>query len=128
MKHSIVSQISNNLLAIANCKATNNEEWRHKHQQTNEKLVKYYMPSGAGWDSGTTFEEDESNPHKLVFSGSYHHMNDLGTYDGWTDHKIIVTPRFNGIDIRITGRNRNGIKEYLHQLFYAALQQEVEVL
>lgn len=128
MKRSLVSQFSSNLLAIANCKANNNEKWRCTHQQTNEKLVNNYMPSGAGWDSGTTFEEDESNPHKLVFSGSYHHMNDLDTYDGWTNHKIIVTPTFEGIDIRVTGRNRNDIKEYLRQLFDIALQQEIEVL
>jgi hypothetical protein len=53
-------------------------------------------------------------------------MNDAGYYDGWTDHIVIVSPSFDGIDIKISGRNRNDIKDYLHDVFHAALTEEVD--
>lgn len=84
------------------------------------------LPSGSGWDLGTKLDEDESTPEKLVLYGEFHHMNEYGMYDGWTAHKIIVTPSLQyGFDLRITGRDRNQIKEYLHEMFDHALRQEV---
>jgi len=54
-------------------------------------------------------------------------MNESGAYDGWTEHKLIVSPSLLfDLDLRITGRDRNGIKEYLHDVFSAALQTEIE--
>lgn len=70
-------------------------------------------PSGSGIDLGTRLDLEESGNTKLVFQVDYHHMNDSGYYDGWTEHRAIVTPRLTGIDIKITGRNRNGIKDLL---------------
>jgi hypothetical protein len=52
-------------------------------------------------------------------------MND-GFYSGWTDHTVIVRPSFRGINVRISGRDRNGIKEYLAETYDYALTQEVE--
>lgn len=50
------------------------------------------------------------------------HQNcDSGMYDGWTEHKVTVTPSFSGFDITVSGRNRNGIKEYIADMFYTAL-------
>lgn len=85
------------------------------------------MPSGSGWDCGTEIDLSESTANKLVLTGSYHHMDDAGGYDGWTEHKIIITPSlcFN-YDMRITGRDRNGIKEHLTDLFSAVLDMEMD--
>jgi hypothetical protein len=51
-------------------------------------------------------------------------MDKTGMYDGWTNHSLIVKPSFDGLNIRVTGRNKNYIKEYLADLFYEALTQE----
>jgi hypothetical protein len=89
------------------------------------RMVQEFMPSGNGWDCGTKIDLSESHAEKLVFFGSYHHMNDGGFYDGWTEHTIVVTPSFNGLNIRVSGRNRNDIKDYLWETFECALTQLV---
>ena len=71
------------------------------------------LPSGSGFDNDTQFIEDESGETRLVFSTAFHHMNDGGYYAGWSEHKIVVVPTFEGFDIRVTGRDKNGIKEYI---------------
>lgn len=83
-------------------------------------------PSGSGIDSGTQLDEDKSSANRLVFLMPFHHMNENGMYDGWTEHTCIVTPIFGGFDVRITGRNRNGIKDYLGEVYQYWLSQECE--
>jgi len=39
---------------------------------------------------------------------------------------VIVTPAFDGIDVRITGRNRNNIKDYLGEMFHFILTRQAE--
>ena len=101
------------------CDLEQNHPWSPIWRERIEKMLAC-LPSGSGWDHGTKLAK--STPERLVFYGSFHHMNDAGMYDGWTDHEIIVTPsltyRYN---IRVTGRDRNGIKEYLGDLFSDAL-------
>jgi hypothetical protein len=54
-------------------------------------------------------------------------MNDGGFYDGWTDHSVIVTPSLvEGFNLRVTGRNRKDIKEYIAEQFCMALDQDIE--
>ena len=55
-------------------------------------------------------------------------MSETGFYDGWTEHKVIVTPSFAGIDLRITGRNRNDIKDHIHDCFSSILMDSRERL
>ena len=46
----------------------------------------------------------------------------------WTDHQVVITPSFEGeINVRITGKNENNVKEYLHDIFREALMKEYEV-
>jgi hypothetical protein len=76
------------------------------------------MPSGSGFDSGTQFDYDKSTPEKLVFHTTFHHMNENGMYDGWTEHTVTVTPSFVlGYHVKITGRNKNNIIEYINECF-----------
>lgn len=102
------------------------QEWFDRWSDTIEQLCKDFMPSGSGFDSGTKIDLDASHAEKLVFHTSFHHMNDGGFYDGWTEHTVTVTPSFRGINIRIGGRNRNDIKDYIHESFDYALCQEIE--
>ena len=92
-------------------------DWQETAEDKLEKALAW-IPSGSGIDSGTELDRDESTPEKLIFRFSFHHMNDAGYYDGWTEHKAIVKPSLRyGFDLKITGRNRNDIKEYLDNLF-----------
>ena len=86
------------------------------------------LPSGSGIDSGCKIDVENSSSDKVVILFSWHHMNTDGYYDGWTDHKLIVTPRlWNNFDMKITGRDRNYIKDYLYDLFDSVLREEVEL-
>lgn len=111
----------------ANCLSTGNTEWQCRHSETILQIVENCLPSGSGIDCGTKIDLDASTPDKLVFDVQYHHMNDGGYYDGWTQHQVIVTPSL-GFDfnLRITGPNRNEIKEYLHECYRTALLEVLE--
>ncbi len=76
------------------------------------------FPSGSGFDSGTELDLDASTGEKLVFHTSFHHMNDGGFYDGWTEHTVTVRPSLEmGIRLTVSGRDRNDIKNYIHEMF-----------
>ncbi len=121
----VYQEIASAVSARLNCIASNNIEWQHKHEEKILNLVKNYMPSGSGVDNGTRIDFSNINPKRIVFYADFHHMNDNGYYSGWTEHTIIVTPSFDGFDLRITGRDRNDIKEYLGDLFHHALNEVV---
>lgn len=112
--------------ARTNCHELGNTDWFETWTERAEELVKEHMPSGSGFDSGTTLDLDESSGAKLVFHTSFHHMDQQGGYDGWTEHQVIVTPSLSrGFNIRVTGRNKNGVKDYIDEVFSAALNLEV---
>ena len=85
------------------------------------------LPSGSGLDRNPRLYIDQSREDRLIFQADFHHMNDVGFYDGWTNHNVIVTPSLAfGFNIRVTGRNRNDIKDHIETVFYDFLMQEVE--
>lgn len=47
---------------------------------------------------------------------------------GWTNHKIYVTPSFHGtgLNLRVTGHDRNEVKDLIYEAFQTALEQDVE--
>lgn len=112
--------------AHGNCNKRGNMDGANNAINKIETMVRNYLPSGSGFDSGTKFNWQESNENKLVFNTAFHHMNEGGYYSGWTEHKVIVTPNLMfGFNIKITGRNRNDIKEYIHSCF-ADFEYKVE--
>lgn len=114
--------------ARINCIKSNNDVWIGKHEDKIEHLVKQHMPSGSGFDNGTTIELDVCTGEKLVFRTSFHHMDD-GMYDGWTEHKVTVTPSLvSGFDVVVSGRNRNDVKDYIGEQFQYALDREEKVI
>lgn len=126
MPKKLYQEISSRLQAIENCVHHENEEWLLNHREVVNQIF-YHGPSGSGIDCGTKLSFEDSNPEKLVLLVSFHHMNEGGYYDGWTEHKVIVTPSLqHGFNIRITGKNRNDIKEYLHEVYYTWLDEEVK--
>ena len=123
---SVIETIARTFDAYKRCQKAKNHEWRANHWNTIIELCRDELPSGSGVDCGTKFDFDASCENKMVFSAQYHHMDENGMYDGWTSHQIIVRPSLvYGLDIRITGRDRNQIKEYLHEIFRDAFQREL---
>jgi hypothetical protein len=118
--------LASTLQAYQNCEKSDNIDWLYRHGETIDRLCRDYLPSGAGIDGGTHFSREQSTTRKLVFTTAFRHMNDAGRYDGWTDHTVTVTPAFDGIDIAIGGKDRNGIKDYIYDVFQTALEQIVE--
>lgn len=118
--------LASGVSARLNCIRANNQEWKEFHESRILEFVKEHMPHGSGFDSGTEIDFNESNGDKLVFHTSYHHMNDAGYYDGWSNHTVTVTPSFiTGMNVKVSGRDRNEIKDYVATCFHDSLMTNV---
>ena len=135
----IYQEIASRLTAIENCQrrldaeesndvaVAHASEWLDKHADVVNALVTL-GPSGSGVDSGFSIDHDKTRRDRIVLTTAFHHMTETGMYDGWTDHEVIVTPTLEfGYELRVTGRNRNDIKDYLRELFAHWLDLKVEV-
>ncbi len=124
----LYQHIASALNALSNCIAGNNTAWQSKHEANLHTLAKDFLPSGSGIDCGTKIDIDTSLRQlgRIVLTLSYHHMNECGMYDGWTEHRVIISPSLQfGFDIKIGGRDRNSIKEYLADVLHEALTTPV---
>lgn len=122
MARYLYSELALAIEARRNCITSGNEEWLIKWTDRVRELQDM-LPSGSGIDCGTKVNLPKSRAEKLVLTASFHHMNEAGYYDGWTEHTITVTPSFSGLNIRVSGRNRNDIKDYLCDTYYHTLTQ-----
>ena len=122
--------LAHKINAVSNCISSGNHDWRSRHESDADYLAKNFLPSGSGVDCGTKIDWDLSlrtGGERIVLTASFHHMNDAGMYDGWTSHVITVKPSLMfGFDLSISGKNRNGIKEYLHEIFSHDLHATIE--
>lgn len=118
--------IARALGSMKRCEQSGNSEWQCKHEAAILELCSD-LPSGSGFDNGSKLDFDASTAEKLVFTTAFHHMNDGGYYDGWTDHRVTLTPSLEmGFRLSVSGRDRNDIKEYIHEMFASALSARVE--
>lgn len=125
-KQPIYRAIASLVDARRRCIAANNGEWKDRHAEDIRTLCKDFLPQGSGVDTGVQLDLDESKGERLVFGTAYHHMNDGGMYDGWTEHRVIIMPSLqHDFDIRITGRDRNDIKDYLAEVIGCSMRQGV---
>lgn len=112
--------------ARQNCIETNNVSWHDRHEAVIVALTKDRLPSGSGIDNGVLVDLSTSTSQKIVILFSFHHLNENGFYDGWTEHKLTVKPDLaHGFDTSISGRDKNQIKEYLYDTFNIALMETV---
>ena len=116
----LISEIANK----CDWKKTVNENYESQCIAELNKLTDM-LPSGSGFDNGCTINIEKSGSKKVIIDTSFHHL-DEGYYTGWTEHKVIVTPCFNGFDLRITGKNENGIKDYMYDVFYSVLSEGIK--
>lgn len=124
MARYLYSEIASAVDAQKRCKANDNA-FADKWDDLLDRLEKL-LPSGSGFDSGTKIDRDATHAEKIVLSTSFHHMDDNGYYCGWTEHVVTVTPSFRGFNLRVSGRNRNDIKEYIGETFHHTLNEDVE--
>ena len=87
-----------------------------------ERIAKNYLPLGGV----CKIIDEKRYKNRIVIKAQYHVMNDAGYYIGWYTYKIIVKPTFqHGLDFTITGRDYNGLREYVGDCVYNALDMEV---
>ncbi len=124
MKRTVASELASRIVAMENCRKSGNTEWLEKHRRTVKAIAVNFLPRGSGFDAGTGVDDVNSTNRRLLFTTSFHHMDESG-YTGWSEHKVIAHATFNGPEINVTGSNRNGIKDYVAEVFSAALAEEV---
>lgn len=106
-------------LIAKNCQwlKTVNDVYRDQCESRIDKLEKE-LPSGSGIDCGCKIDREKSGNKKVIITFDYHFMNNDGYYDGWGSFKLIVTPNLSEYpDMRIVGKDRNQIKDYLYDTF-----------
>jgi hypothetical protein len=118
-------KIASLLQAIINCQKSNNKTWQDNHTEAIETIMQN-APSGSGLENGTSLDFLKSTPEKLVFNTAFHHMNENGFYAGWSNHEVIITPSLAfGFNLRVTGKDRNEIKDYIAEMMSSFLNEEI---
>ena len=98
------------------------DSWETELTNIERNILLYDSGFGAGCKI-----QDNSRPDRIVISCNYHHMDEHGYYDGWSEHTAVVKPCLQfGFYVRVTGRNRNMIKEYISDTFHELLEMEVK--
>ena len=89
------------------------------------KLLNELLPNGnLIRREGGTMISLKSTETKIVIDTAYWHYET----SRWTEHQVVITPSFEDeINIRVTGKNEDNIKEYLQDIFREALMKEYVV-
>ena len=117
MDKPLYKELAGRLIALDNCRKAGNTEWETRHAKVISGLCSKY---------GILIDLEESDPNRLVFHVTQAHYTTHGYDDGCTDHDVIVTPDlFFDLEIRITGRNKNDVKDGIYQEYDAVLRETV---
>jgi len=123
----LYKELAGTIQARLNCIQNKNQDWIQKHEDKISELIDR-LPHGSGLDGDNIINLDKSNGEKIIIETSFHHMDENGMYDGWTEHKLIITASLIfGLHIKIIGRDKNNIKEYLHEIFHYALTTDKKI-
>jgi hypothetical protein len=113
-----LTKLAGTIQAYQNCIKSGNKEWEETHLDVINEMCSN-LPHGSGIDGKCEVMFPESTANKIQIFVEFHHLDENGYYDGWTEHRLYITPTFGYFNINISGRNKNGIKEYLSDLFYS---------
>jgi len=106
---------------------TPNENWEDNREKLLRYIEKNLLPSGSGINTGTKITRDQFKQGAFQLYLEFHHMNESGYYDGWTNHTIMVKPDLQfDFTMHIGGRDRNQIKDYLGDVYDNCLREEVD--
>lgn len=126
--YTVASCVAHLISAIRSCERSSNQLWQTHHESALDKLTREHFPSGSGIDAGVTLLHDKCSETTLVMQTSFHHMNDAGMYDGWTEHRVTIRASLIGeFSIQVSGRDRNRIKDYLADVFLEAMSRRVDL-
>jgi hypothetical protein len=118
--------LAKTILARKHCLETGNREWLGNWDNCIQDIMET-APSGSGFDSGTELAIDESGRDRLTFYTAFHHMDEYGGYDGWTDHRVVVKADLvSDCAVRVSGRDRNEIKDYIAETFHYWLSEDID--
>lgn len=131
----LYSKIAALLLQWTNCQKSGNDVGRHRAAYSLSQIM-MRAPSGGGIDCGTRlipfdydgdrYDTTEYKGGPIKFFVEFHHMNDGGYYDGWTEHTITLRPHLIfGYELTISGKDKNGIKDYLADIYGGWLNESV---
>lgn len=124
----LITELAQRVSASKNCAQIGNNTWEVKHDNAIEQLIEI-LPHGSGIDGTTELSFDESKEDKIVITSSFHHMNDVGMYDGWTDFKLVIRPSLiHGFTLKVIGsfpRKYSDTRDYLAEIFSHALDQKL---
>ena len=92
-----------------------------------EYVEKNFLPSGGGFDAGTTIDRSQlvTNETRIVVTTAFHHMCSNGYYTKWTEHNVVIKPTFDGVDVQVKGRDYNDIKDYIGDVFHELMTREM---
>jgi hypothetical protein len=127
MKTKLIARIYRTLQAMDNCTKDNKPGWCKNHSYYLDELEKNYLPHGSGIDSGCTIDR-EFKKDCVIINVPYHNMDENGYYCGWSEFKVICKPEFDGIYLKITGKDKYYVKDYLYSVFANCLEEEMEFL
>lgn len=122
----VIEKIASALSALHNCERTGNVEWQRRWNDTLDHIERNVLPSGSGIDQGVTIDRNNPLARVVRLYVPFHHMNEHGYYTRWENYTVDVTPDWDGIEIKIHGKDRNAVKDYLGDLFQTVLMSEIE--
>ncbi len=121
----LYQHIASALTALENCKKSGNSMWESRWEGRLDWIEKNLLPRGSGFDAGTTIVLDKCSEDKIVLETAFHHMDENGSYDGWSEHRVTITPSLlHGFHMKVGGRNVNDIKEYIEETLGHCLDAE----
>lgn len=122
----LYQKIASTIIAIKNCEKSGNQEWLEKHKDTLHDIEENTLPHGGGIDSGCKINVEKSNENKIVIDVPYHCMDENGFYGGWRDYQIVIKANLAfDFTVDIKGRDYNGLKDYLVDIFHHVMNEEV---
>lgn len=109
--------------ALEHCRVNGNSEWHDVWQELLNRAVEH-LPQGGGFDDYPKIVEGRTKTNRLVFSGAYHKMDDVGFYVGWVSYNIIVFPDFvSGFRLSLKGP-LGDLREFILDAFYESLRAQ----
>ena len=122
MSRTIIATLASTIQARLNCEQRPaNAQWFQRHSDRIDNICSELLPSGSGIDQGVKVDLVRSTGEKVVLLVPFHCMDPNGFYDGWRDFVVTITPSFDGHNIKVSGRDYHGLKEYLADLFSETL-------
>lgn len=124
----VAARIAELVEARENCRKAGNAEWYDRHTDALSEVIRDHLPRGAGIDAGCVLCLASCKRDRIVIDVPFHVMNESGYYIGWRTFKVVARPAFQSIDLKVTGRDVTGTRDYLADLFHEALTRRIDIV